>query len=524
MSLHRASLFLVTGLLLATAACSGGAGAGGSAGNGGASGAGTGGAGNGGSGSGSGGSGAGGSGALGGPFRHGINFGYFNPNFTDVDSAWLSREAGADSARLALPEHHLVQWGYDIEVGDMKSYATLGMKNHVAFLNGPIAEHSTAPAGTPQWQLDYFIPKNLSEPVLAADGSINPNNYWAAYVYQTVSTYKDWVRIWEVWNEPDWVSDWQVTQTWDKDPPTKDQLVRFGGSIFDYVRMLRVTYEAARKADPTAKIALGGIGYPTFLSAVLRYTDNPDGGSKTADFPATGAAYFDVVSYHYYPLYTPGSSDPAAKGFIGLHDEMQKVLDAAGVQGKSWVVTETGAPHVAISNQPSGAEYARNYLVKAMVSAQAAGIGGVDWFVLSDAKDQGASDNAYDFMGLYLPIAQLAKKEDAQRTETGWAYRTLGQALGDAVHDAAGTAALSLPDTVGGAAFQLPDKRHAYVLWARTQGNAETASATYSLASAGPVVAHAWDSSKTGATEELSPAGGKIDLMLSGSPQIFVEK
>ena len=51
--------------------------------------------------------------------------------------------------------------------------------------------------------------------------------------------------------------------------PKAADLPRFNGSIHDYVRMLRVTKEAATKADPAALIATGGIGYPTFLAALL---------------------------------------------------------------------------------------------------------------------------------------------------------------------------------------------------------------------------------------------------------------
>jgi hypothetical protein len=327
-----------------------------------------------------------------------------------------------------------------------------------------------------------------------------------------------------VWNEPDWVSDWQATQTWGTQPPTKEQLVRFHGSIFDYVRMLRVTHEAARKADPQAKIALGGIGYPTFLSAVLRYTDNPSDGSVSADYPDKGAKYFDVVSYHYYPLWTPGSSDAGVTGFLNLRDEFAKVLSDAGVTGKGWVVTETGASHEVINGSPSGTQYAVNYLLKVMTQAQAAGIGGIDWFALSDGADVGASGDAFDYMGLYFDVLKAATPKDAQRTETGWAYRTHGELLGGALFDTERTAALALPATLGGAAFRRPDGREAYVLWARTGAAGEDASATYELSTDKPLKAYAWDHGKTGSVKDLAPSGGKITVLLGGAPQILVEE
>ena len=501
------------------AGASGGSGAGASGASGGSGGAG----GNAGNGSG-GGAGSGGNSVLGGPFRYGVNFGHPNPNWGDPDDAFLSAEAGANSARLKLPEGHLETWGYDIEVGDMKSYANLGMSDHIAFLSAPTAAHSTAPAGLPAWQLEYYAPANLYEPIFQQDGTVNPNNYWASYVYRTVTTYKTWVHTWEVWNEPDWVPDWQTSLKWETDPPTKQELVRFNGSIFDYVRMLRVSSEAAKAADPQAKIALGGIGYPSFLSAILRYTDNPSGGAKSAEYPETGGKYFDVVSFHSYPVFGPGSSDEGVAGFLDLRGQLAKKLSDAGVSGKTFVVTETGAPHVAVGGAPGGAEYAPNYLVKVMVAAQAAGIERIDWFCMSDAKPVGASMNSFDYMGLYLDVSKLGQTSQAVRTETGRAYRTLGKLLEGARVDFGATDALALPAGADGKAFQLPDMRHAYVLWAKTAGMSESASATYSIKTDKTLQVFALDGGDQGPMGEKSPAAGAIEVQLGGMPQIFVEK
>ncbi|HRI63262.1 MAG TPA: hypothetical protein PK156_03470 [Polyangium sp.] len=500
-----------------TTGASGGSGGSGASGGAGGSGAGT------SSGGMGGGGGSGNNANLGGPFRYGVNFGHPNPNWSDPDDAFLSSEAGANSARLKLPEGHLEMWGYDIEVGDMKSYASLGMGEHIAFLSAPTAAHSTAPPGTPTWQLEYYAPTNLYEPVFLSDGTINPNNYWGAYVHRTVSTYKEWVRVWEVWNEPDWVPNWQTSQNWETNPPTKAELVRFNGSIFDYVRMLRVSTEAAKAADPQARIALGGIGYPSFLSAILRYTDNPADGTKTTEYPNTGAAYFDVVSFHSYPVFGPGSSDEGVAGFLNLRSELAKKLADAGVQGKTFVVTETGAPHVSVGGAPGGAEYAPNYLVKVMVAAQAAGIERIDWFCMSDGKPVGASTNSFDYMGLYLDVSKLGQTSEAVRTEAGRAYRTLGTLLEGARIDNTATNALGLPAGADGKAFQLPDTRKALVLWAKTAGSSESASVTYSIKTDKPMQVFALDYGETGAMNQQTPTNGALEVQLAGTPQIYIE-
>ncbi len=462
--------------------------------------------------------------SLGPPVRFGVNGGHRNQAWGDATQAQLYVRAGCNSSRVSLPERHLDQWGYEIEVADMQAYASLGLANHVAFLTSPIRDHSTAPSSVADWELVHYKPANLYEPVTLPNGAINPDNYWGAYVHATVATYKTWVKVWEVWNEPDWVDTWSHTQTWDTEPPTAEQLPRFRGSIYEYVRMLRVSREAALLADPEAKIATGGLGYDTFLAAILRYTDNPVDGSVTPEYPKKGGDYFDVVSFHHYPLYTPGNSDAAADGYLAHHERMAKRLADGGVTGKTFVTTESGAPHVQLPEAPSGEAYARNYLVKAMTLAHAAGVNGIDWYVLSDYAEPGSTNDAYGWMGLFEDIAQLESPDEAVPTPTGIAYATLGKLLAGARHDPAATVALALPAPVRGAAFRSPAGKALYVLWAKATGAGEEASATYDLVATGPHRLHAWDHFATDKSETLTPVSGLLSLSLSGSPVVVSEE
>lgn len=455
---------------------------------------------------------------LGGPFLRGINFGFRNPGWTDADMAWLAAAAGSTSARLSLPETHLDKWGYDIELADVQTYKADGMDHHIAFLIAPIAAHSTAPDGAPDWELAHYIPSNLYEPIVV-DGAVNPDNYWASYVFKTVDTYKDNIDIWEIWNEPDWVADYNVTLGWDSTAPTAAELVRFGGSIHDYVRMLRVSSEAAKLADPDARIALGGIGYPSFLDALLRYTDEPVAGAVTPDYPATGEAYFDVLNYHYYPLWTPGSSDAAVDGFIELRDQFAARMAAAGASPRPFSATEVGAPRSSYDGQPGGVEYARNFNIKVMTRAQAEGFVRIDWFALSDAEH----DSPFGEMGLYDDVKDLATKDDAVRTPTGVAARTHGTLLASALFDPAATASLGFGDDARGYAFRLPDDRQALVVWAHAGGTDEAAQAHVDLATDRSFERHEWDFSATGTKTLVSPSGGVIGLDLTASPSILVE-
>ena len=462
-----------------------------------------------------------GGGALLGPFRHGMNMGAPPAGWTDQDQGWLGAQSGADSNRIVLPEYFLDKWGVGIRTDAAQSYLDDGMSELVCFLIGPTRPHSTAPASAPDWQLDWYIAQNLYEPIFGADGNANPNNYWAAYVAETVTTYKPWIQIWEVWNEPDWVSDYNVTLKWTTEAPTKAQLPRFNGSIHDYVRMLRITTEVAKKIDPNAKIALGGIGYPSFLSALLRYTDEPNAGAVTADYPAKGGAYFDVLNYHYYPVFGTGNSDAGVDGFFALRDSFAAELTKAGVTGKTWNATETGAPRLAFGKTPGGPEYARNYLLKVMLQAQTQpGFLGIDWFGLADGSTDGQSTDPFQFMGLYRNTSKLAKKEDAMRTDTGVAYTTLGKLWKGAKHDPSATAALGLPANVAGGVFSLANGKTGLALWAR--GTDEAATATYAYSTMSSLSGYAWDYAITNATTSLAPSGGKATLPLTSAPTFFV--
>jgi hypothetical protein len=474
----------------------------------------------GGGGSSSGGSSAGGGSSdepFGGFFRYGINSGFPNSSWNDEQLSQLAVDSGCNSQRVSLPERHLEEWGYEIELADMSHYASLGLDGQVAFLTSPTREHSSAPESAADWELDYYIPKNLYEPITLGDGSINPDNYWAAYVYGAVSTYKDHIEIWEIWNEPDWVSDWQVTLDWEESAPTAADLPRFNGSIYDYVRMLRVSRVAAKLADPEALIATGGLGYTSFLNAVLRYTDNPADGSVTDEYPEKGGAYVDVLSSHHYPIYTTGSSDEAVAAYLEQQSAFKAELDQAGVEVKAWETTESGAPHGVIDTFPGGTEYAVNYLMKVMIKAQSAGIDGIDWFTLSDGATLAAANDPYQLMGLYLDVSELATIDQAVLTETGLAYRTLGELLGHARYDQAATDALGLPAGVDGAAFETAGGRRALALWAVTTGTEEGAA---ELEVDGAFRQYDWDYSESGETVTI-PEGEPLPLL--GAVRVFIE-
>lgn len=452
-------------------------------------------------------------------FTYGLNLGYYNSNLDDLDDAQLGMAAGADSHRHKLTEVFLDQWGTDIHVAELQAMIKAGQRDIVCNLIGPSAANSNAPAGG---DTEEYSPKNLYEPVFTSAGDVNPANTWAAFVQRVVETYSPYIHTWEVWNEPDQVGgNWQATESWDTTPPAASDLIWWNDTIFAYIRLLRVTYEVVHKLDPQGQVTLGGIGYPSFLDALLRYTDDPTAGAVSADYPAKGSAYFDVVSYHYYPIFAPGNSDVGAAGLVTLHDQLQAELTKYGVKGKTFIVTETGAPRYALGGDPGGVDYAHDYLVKAMALAQGAGIRHVDWFILGDSADPGASTNPDDYMGLYDNLTTVTAAANATITPTGVAYATLGHLLAGAVLDATTTAALALPAGTGGVALRTADQKHAYVVWAAA-ATGEAATGMVTLPAGGAASVYAWDYSTTSTVVTAMPSGGAVQVSVTSAPVVVI--
>ncbi|MBU1240641.1 hypothetical protein KKF84_07055 [Myxococcota bacterium] len=455
-------------------------------------------------------------------FRYGINKGHRNNSWGDSEMGDIAALAGVRSSRISLPERHLDTWGYTIEESDIQSYIANGIdRSLVAFLSGPAEQHSTAPSSAASWETDYYIPQNLYEPIWLEDGSVNPENYWASYVHQAVTIYHPWIRIWEVWNEPDWVSDWHHTLDWDTDPPAKEQLVRFNGSIFDYIRMLRITHEVVKSIDPQGLVATGGLGYPSFLSAILRYTDNPADGTVTETYPKGGGEYFDVLSFHHYPLFTAGNTDAGANSYVEHVTSFKDALIAQGYSGKYWITTESGAPHLELEGQPSGPAYARNYLIKVMALAQLERVSGIDWFLLTDTAAPGETDSAFSYMGLYEDIIDVEDPSGATKTVTGIAYTTMSGILGDFSVDFGATAALSIGEDARGVVFADGNGTTCYVLWALA-AEGEEGSAQITLLETATLNRYEWDYSESGSTDVSVPAAGEHTLDLTSSPSFFI--
>ncbi|HUS81005.1 MAG TPA: hypothetical protein VM283_07035, partial [Armatimonadota bacterium] len=122
---------------------------------------------------------------------------------------------------------------------------------------------SGAPAGLPaSARTNSYPPRDLDQ--------------YAEYVRRTVEHYRDRIRYWEVWNEPDASNFWR-------------------GTPEEYVELEKLTYRVAKQADPTC-VVIGGGG--------LHYSMRPWIERAAA---AGMLDHCDWLSYH---AYVPADEPP----------------------------------------------------------------------------------------------------------------------------------------------------------------------------------------------------------------------
>ena len=333
-------------------------------------------------------------------YRTGNCLGYIGGYWDDAKNSFLASKAGLNTQRKKFPENHMEKYGIKIEVDDCKENVKLGINEIIAYLATPSSSHSKNPN-----QAENFPPLNLYEKIWNENGTVNQNNYWAYYIYKIVQTYKDFVKIYEVYNEPDYTKNYNIINNWYKEPPDPQDLPHWNSDIFEYIRLLRVTYEVVKKYHPEAYVATGGLGYESFLDCIMRYTDNPNGGTISDEYPSYGGAYFDCESFHKYPkygtkdiqtnfTYNKVASDNFALNMMTLKKNHEFIIRKYGFDGKKYpekiyICSESGVD----STGKFGSDLIRrNFNLKAPLYAIEYNIKQLHYFTTADYNNEGNGD------------------------------------------------------------------------------------------------------------------------------------
>ncbi len=491
-------------------------------------------------------------------FLFGSNLGYYSPwddkQLADIaagDKTKRIEGVGVNSLRPTLPHKFLQRWGLENKIDEFEHYTSLGIVNNTVFIGYPSDDQRDWTEYCPDDPSQVF--KRLYRDIWdnGENGTpINDENYYAKYLWDMVHLYKDHVKFWEIWNEPDLAeSDLAWRQPgdpegswWDTDPQPCE--FKLHAPIYSYIRMLRISYEVIKYIDPDAYIAVGGLGYPSFLDAIMRNTDNPNGGGTSPNYPLNGGAYFDVMSFHSYP-HIDGSlrdwnndlgdfdyyrhSDAAVDGLITKKNEFEAVLHNYGYNGRNYpekvfIVTETNIPSKQFDNYIGSEKAQRNYLIKSIVAAQQNDIQQLCIYDLGEKELESEARGAFDMMGLYESLEETPPYQQ-KATDGGIAYKTTSDLLKFLRYDPERTTALNLPAGIRGGAFKNPFvEEYTYVLWAETQHDQSewVAEIPYLLP---PVLLHDevkifdWDHSRTGEITTVRAAQG---ISIGASP-VFIQ-
>jgi len=488
-------------------------------------------------------------------YAYGSNMGFYGFQLTDKNVAELAYNAGSRTIRASLPDRLISGYGnVNIRQSEFIYYTdSLGMKDITAFVGEPNDPKNYGTQAPDNRDTIIFLGcseraktfKGLYEPVWldSAKTKINTTNTYAWYLYKTVKAYGKYVKFWEITNEPDFTysaAGWQspdVSWSWWNVNPAPNELENLKAPIFYYIHCLRVAWDVIKTLQPHSFICTGGIGYPSFLDAMLRNTDNPNDGSVTNEYPLKAGAYFDILCFHNYPFYTlnywdnsnGGSvkfhrhSDAAADVFLKFKNDFAKVLEDYGYNGtayplKQWISTEVDLARQQIGSDWGNEEAANNFIIKLHILSQVNGIEQVYKFGLGENAP--SNNNIYNKMGVYGDIsAPSTTVTNAPKNSQFKAVKTVSNILFGKRYDANRTAQLNLSPTIRGAAFKDSSGKYTYVLWAVTSTDlSEKAEASYTFPFAFTGNRKEWDYSTTNAT---IPALQTVKL--KGSPSFFTE-
>ncbi|ABU59093.1 beta-galactosidase [Roseiflexus castenholzii] len=213
---------------------------------------------------------------------------------------------------------------------------------------------------------------------------------FARFASAVVTRYRDRVRFWQVWNEPENVRYWQ---------PQPDPAA--------YAALLRAAYPAIKSADPNAVVLSAGV-VPTNIGFIRAIADNGAWGS------------FDILAVH--PYVDPFSPE---NGQIGAGDvsAVKTLVDNLG-RKPIWA-TEFGWSTGPADRDPRGVdeETQANFLVRASTLLRAAGVEKVIWYNLKDTEPR----NLYGLLRRAGGPADLSQPKPSLA-----AFRTLNQQLAGA--------------------------------------------------------------------------------------------
>jgi polysaccharide biosynthesis protein PslG len=182
---------------------------------------------------------------------------------------------------------------------------------------------------------------------------------WARAVASIVNHYRHRLKHWEIWNEENGVDFFR---------PRPDARA--------YTALLKAAYQAAKKADPSCVVVLGGLQMNGILA-------NPWSEVKVTNYleelyKAGARPYFDVCNTHPYVLPEEG-----AARMIEITRDTLALMDRYGDSSKPLWITEVGCGATSSEGEQAQARLLRETFA---LAAREPRIHRVFWFLLRDME------------------------------------------------------------------------------------------------------------------------------------------
>ena len=210
---------------------------------------------------------------------------------------------------------------------------------------------------TPGWATDVGIGPGVPQGLyLPTD---DPHNMWANFVRTIVGQYAGRIDHWIIWNEPD--------------IPLGSPDMSWGGSVEDFVQLLRVGYTVAKETNPNAVVLMAAIThhhnehwFGQFLDALV--------ADRNA---AANNYYFDAATLNLY-------LEPEKIHDITVH--YYRLLHNRNIYKPIWI-TETNAYLSRVSEDEQAF-----FILQAFSLEIAAGAGRIAVYKMADADGDQAAD------------------------------------------------------------------------------------------------------------------------------------
>ncbi len=197
---------------------------------------------------------------------------------------------------------------------------------------------------------------------------------YVRYAKAVVHHFKDRVKYWEIWNEPDYGTYWQPQD-----------------NLATYCKLLKKAYPAIKREDPTALVLEGSLSQMILTSQRDIYQE-------------AGPESFDIVNVHLFPNPLDNVSLAQARDQL---QSLKRIMAEFGDQDKPIWITELGCPGVPLQSaninwwagkSPTENEQAA-WVSKVIPEVlKAPGVDKVFWAFFRDTD--GFFNNGIDYFGL----------------------------------------------------------------------------------------------------------------------------